>query len=328
MYVVTGGAGFIGSNIVHGLEAAGRGPVAVVDRVDAPEKALNIAKRSNAQTVEPDDLLPFLKDNAGRIRGVIHMGAISATTETRLVRIIKANIVLSRRLWHWCAVEGVPYIYASSAATYGDGSRGFDDDGAIDALKALQPLNMYGWSKNQFDIWVAEQVSAGAPKPPGWAGLKFFNVFGPNEYHKGRMQSVARQVYEKAARGETCTLFQSHHPDYADGGQLRDFVWVGDCVDMVMWLLDHPQASGLFNCGTGKARSFADLAAAVYRALGQEPMIDFVPTPEDIRDKYQYFTEAGMDRIRAAGYGHPSTSLEEGVRRYVQDFLHTDDPYL
>ena len=256
------------------------------------------------------------------------MGAISATTETRLVRIIKANIVLSRRLWDWCAAEGVPYIYASSAATYGDGSRGFDDDGAIDALKALQPLNMYGWSKNQFDIWVAEQVAAGAPTPPGWAGLKFFNVFGPNEYHKGRMQSVARQVYEKAARGETCTLFQSHHPDYPDGGQLRDFVWVGDCVDMVMWLLDHPQASGLFNCGTGKARSFADLAAAVYRALGKEPMIDFVPTPEDIRDKYQYFTEARMDRIRAVGYGHPSTSLEEGVRRYVQDFLHTNDPYL
>lgn len=326
--MVTGGAGFIGSNIVHGLEAAGRGPVAVVDRVDAPEKALNIAKRSDTQTVELDDFLPFLKDNAGRIRGVIHMGAISATTETRLVRIIKANIVLSRRLWHWCAAEGVPYIYASSAATYGDGSRGFDDDGAIDALKALQPLNMYGWSKNQFDIWVAEQVAAGAPKPPGWAGLKFFNVFGPNEYHKGRMQSVARQVYEKAARGETCTLFQSHHPDYADGGQLRDFVWVGDCVDMVMWLLDHPQASGLFNCGTGKARSFADLAAAVYRALGKEPMIDFVPTPEDIRDKYQYFTEARMDRIHAAGYGQPSTSLEDGVRRYVQDFLHTDDPYL
>ena len=326
--MVTGGAGFIGSNIVHGLEAAGRGLVAVVDRIDSDEKARNIAKRKNVETVDPQDLSRFLDANAGRIRGVIHMGAISATTETRLVRIIKNNIILSRSLWDWCADRGVPYVYASSAATYGDGSQGFDDDGAVAALEALRPLNMYGWSKNRFDIWVAEQVAAGKPKPPGWAGLKFFNVFGPNEYHKGRMQSVARQVYEKAARGETCTLFKSHHPDYPDGGQLRDFVWVGDCVDMVLWLLVHPEASGLFNCGSGKARSFADLAAAVYRALGKEPMIDFVPTPEDIRDKYQYFTEARMDRIRAAGYAHPATPLEEGVRRYVQDFLATGDPYL
>ena len=328
MYVVTGGAGFIGSNIVHGLEARGLGPVAVVDHVDSDEKARNIAKRREVETVTPEDLSRFLDANAGRIRGIIHMGAISATTETRLVRIIKNNIILSRRLWHWCANQGIPYIYASSAATYGDGSQGFDDDGAIEALKALQPLNLYGWSKNQFDIWVAEQVAAGRPKPPGWAGLKFFNVFGPNEYHKGRMQSVARQVYEKAARDEACTLFKSHNPDYPDGGQLRDFVWVGDCVDMVLWLLDHPEASGLFNCGAGKARSFADLAAAVYRALGKEPMINFVPTPEDIRDKYQYFTEARMDRIRAAGYAHPQTPLEEGVRRYVQDFLAAGDPYL
>jgi ADP-L-glycero-D-manno-heptose 6-epimerase len=328
MYVVTGGAGFIGSNIVHGLEAAGRGPVAVVDHIDSDEKAANIAKRKAVETVAPQDLFSLLEDNRGRIQGVIHMGAISATTETRLVRIIKNNIILSRDLWEWCADQGVPYIYASSAATYGDGALGFDDDGSIPALKALKPLNMYGWSKAQFDIWVAERIADGGSAPPGWAGLKFFNVFGPNEYHKGRMQSVARQVYEKAKRDEACTLFKSHHPDYPDGGQLRDFVWVGDCVDMVMWLLDHPEASGLFNCGSGKARSFADLAAAVYRALGKEPMIEFVPTPEDIRDKYQYFTEARMERIRAAGYDHPSTPLEEGVRRYVQDFLHTDDPYL
>ncbi len=328
MYVVTGGAGFIGSNIVHGLEAKGLGPVAVVDRIDSDEKAKNIAKRETVTTVAPEDLKAFLGDNADRIRGVIHMGAISATTETRLVKIIKANILLSRDLWSWCTERGVPYIYASSAATYGDGSLGFDDDNAIPALKALKPLNMYGWSKAQFDIWVAERIAAGAPTPPGWAGLKFFNVFGPNEYHKGRMQSVARQVYEKAARGETCTLFKSHNPDYPDGGQSRDFVWVGDCTDMVLWLLDHPEASGIFNCGSGKARSFHDLAVAVYRALDLEPKIDFIPTPEDIRDKYQYFTEARMDRIRAAGYGHPGTPLEEGVRRYVQDFLHTDDPYL
>lgn len=328
MYVVTGGAGFIGSNIVHGLEAKGLGPVAVVDRIDSGEKAKNVAKRETVTTVAPEDLRPFLGDNGDRIRGVIHMGAISATTETRLVKIIKANILLSRDLWSWCAERGVPYIYASSAATYGDGSLGFDDDNAIPALKALKPLNMYGWSKAQFDIWVAERVAAGGPTPPGWAGLKFFNVFGPNEYHKGRMQSVARQVYEKAAKGEACTLFKSHNRDYSDGGQLRDFVWVGDCTDMVLWLLDHPEASGIFNCGSGKARSFHDLAVAVYGALDMEPKIDFIPTPEDIRDKYQYFTEARMDRIRDAGYGHPGTPLEEGVRRYVQDFLHTDDPYL
>ena len=328
MYVVTGGAGFIGSNIVKALEARGLGPVAVVDWLDDDHKRGNLAKRKTVEVVAPESLADFLKANAGAIRGVVHMGAISATTETRLVRIIKNNIVLSRHLWEWCAERGVPLIYASSAATYGDGSLGFDDDGRIDALKALKPLNMYGWSKNQFDIWVAEQVATGRPVPPQWAGLKFFNVYGPNEYHKGRMQSVARQVYAKAAAGETCTLFQSHRPDYPDGGQMRDFVWVGDCVAQVLWLLDNPGVSGLFNSGSGKARSFADLAAAVYRALGQEPRIAFVPTPEDIRDKYQYFTEARMDRARAAGFTRPATELEDGVTRYVQDFLAQPDPYL
>jgi len=328
MYVVTGGAGFIGSNIVEGLEARGVAPVAVVDRLDDDAKRANIAKRRSVQVVDPEQVLPFLEANAGQVRAVIHMGAISATTETRLVRIIKANIILSRRLWNWCAAQGVPLIYASSAATYGDGSRGFDDDNDLDALKALKPLNLYGWSKAQFDIWAAERAAAGGPTPPQWAGLKFFNVYGPNEYHKGRMQSVVRQVYFQAAEGKTCTLFKSHHPDYPDGGQKRDFVWVGDCVAEVLWLLDNPTVSGIFNAGSGQARSFRDLASAVYRALGREPMIDYVPTPEDIRDKYQYFTEARMDRIRAAGYIRPGTPLEAAIARYVQDFLAADDPYL
>ncbi|MEK9671154.1 MAG: ADP-glyceromanno-heptose 6-epimerase [Rhodospirillaceae bacterium] len=328
MYVVTGGAGFIGSNIVHGLESAGLGPIAVADRLDAPEKRLNISKRRDVQVVQPEDLLDFLADVGNALKAVIHMGAISATTETRLVRIIKQNVILSRRLWAHCAALGVPLIYASSAATYGGGAEGFDDDNAIPALTALKPLNLYGWSKKTFDIWVAEQAAVGAPLPPQWVGLKFFNVYGPNEYHKGRMQSVARQVFDKAKRGDACTLFKSHNPDYPDGGQMRDFVWVGDCTALVMWLLENPGVSGIYNCGAGKARSFRDLAAAVYCALGMEPKIDFVPTPEDIRDKYQYFTEAPMDRTRAQGFTRPTTALEDGVGTYVRDFLATDDPYI
>ncbi len=325
--MVTGGAGFIGSNIVHGLEAAGLGPIAVVDRLDDPAKRLNIAKRRDVEVVTPDKVLSFLAGRAD-VRAVIHMGAISATTESRLVRIIKQNVVLTRRLWNWCAEAQVPLIYASSAATYGDGSLGFDDDNVLSALKALQPLNLYGWSKKVFDIWAVEQVAAGRSVPPQWVGLKFFNVFGPSESHKGRMQSVVRQIYPRAARGEACTLFKSHRPDYADGGQMRDFVWVGDCAGLVLWLLENPQVSGIFNSGSGRARSFADLATAVYRALGREPAINFIPTPEDIREKYQYFTEARMDRIRAAGYDRPPTALETGVTTYIRDHLHTDDPYL
>lgn len=327
MYVITGGAGFIGSNIAWALEAEGMGPLVVCDRMRDADKWRNIAKRNLFDIVEPQNLFAFLECFASKITAVIHMGAISATTERDVDLIVETNFRLSRDLWNWCGQHGTPLIYASSAATYGDGSEGFDDDAAPDALAKLRPLNPYGWSKLLFDRWVSERIRTGAAAPPQWAGLRFFNVYGPNEYHKGRMQSVVAQIQPLAAADEACRLFKSHHPDYADGGQLRDFVSVDDCTRVVLWLLRNPTVSGLFNLGTGQARSFADLAAAVYTAMGKAPNIAFVPTPEDIRDKYQYFTQASMTRLRDAGYDGQFTPLEDGIRRYVQDHLATSDPY-
>ncbi len=327
MYVITGGAGFIGSNVAAILEANGVGPLVIVDRMREADKWCNIAKRALHDIVDPDNVHAFLAENTHAVKAVVHMGAISATTERNVDLIVETNFRLSRDLWVWCAENDIPYIYASSAATYGDGTQGFDDDMTAGGLAKLRPLNPYGWSKLLFDRWVFAQLASNAPRPSQWAGLRFFNVYGANEYHKGRMQSVVSQIQPLAAAGEKCRLFKSHNPDYQDGGQLRDFVSVDDCVDVIAWLLKTPSVSGLFNLGTGKARSFADLAAAVYAAMGRDFAVEYVPTPEDIRDKYQYFTEANMSKLRAAGYNKAFTSLEDGVARYVRDFLAAADPY-
>ncbi len=327
MYVITGGAGFIGSVAAAELEARGAGPLVLVDRMRDGEKWRNVAKRTLLDIVHPDALPGFLAANAQAVSGIVHMGAISATTETDVDLIVETNFRLSRDLWQWCAEHDTPYIYASSAATYGDGTAGFDDDLSVDGLNKLHPLNAYGWSKLMFDKWVLATLQSGRPRPPQWAGLRFFNVYGPNEYHKGRMSSVVSQIYPVAAAGDACRLFQSHHPDYEDGGQLRDFVSVDDCADVICWLLEAPTVSGLFNLGTGTARSFADLARAVYDAAGEAFKVDYIPTPEDIREKYQYFTQAEMSRLRDAGYGGQFTPLEEGVGRYVRDFLAAEDRF-
>jgi ADP-L-glycero-D-manno-heptose 6-epimerase len=327
MFLITGGAGFIGSNVLAALEERGATPPIVCDRLRAGNKWRNIAKRELHDLVNPGNLFDFLARKGDEITGVIHMGAVSATTETDADLTLDTNFRLSTRLWTWCAEHGVRFVYASSAATYGSGDQGFDDDASLDALAELRPLNVYGWSKHLFDRWVVRRVAEGGSSPPQWAGLKFFNVYGPNEYHKGPQASVVSHVFPTAKDGRAARLFKSHNPDYPDGGQLRDFVWVGDCVDVMMWLVDNEGVSGLFNCGTGKARSFADLAGTVYRALGKEPAIEYVPTPEAIREKYQYFTEARLDRLRAAGYGRPFTSLEDGVTGYVQGYLDRPDPY-
>ena len=327
MYVVTGGAGFIGSNMVAALEERGMGPIAVSDRLRNGIKWRNIAKRELADVVQPDRLFEFLEDHRSALRAVIHMGAISATTEADADLIVDTNFRLSMNLWRWCAANHVRLIYASSAATYGDGAEGFVDDATPEALARLRPLNAYGWSKLLFDRRVMRMLAEDERHPPQWVGLKFFNVYGPNEYHKGGQKSVAAHIFPAAAEGKAATLFQSHHPDYEDGGQLRDFVWVGDCVDVMMWLLENDEVSGLFNCGSGTARSFADLASAVYRALDREPEIAYVPTPVEIRDKYQYFTKADMSRLRAAGYTNEPTSLEDGITAYVRQFLDAADPY-
>lgn len=328
--VVTGGAGFIGSNIVARL-CADYGSSTDIVACDvlgpaADGKWKNLAKHAIADFWFPDEMFDKLEGVRERVQGIVHMGAISATTEPDADLILRTNFSLSRDLWTWCSRTGCRFVYASSAATYGDGEQGFADDDDAASLSRLRPLNAYGWSKQLFDQYAVAQA-AQEHTPPHWAGLKFFNVYGPNEGHKGTMKSVVAQIWPQVAAGKAVKLFRSHHPDYADGGQLRDFVFVDDVVDMVAWLLTADAPSGIYNAGTGQARSFMDLALATFAAARREPQIAFVDTPESIRDKYQYFTEARMDRLRSAGYGGQATPLEEGVRRYVQQYLATADPY-
>jgi ADP-L-glycero-D-manno-heptose 6-epimerase len=327
MILVTGGAGFIGSNLVAALDARGE-RVVVSDWLGQGDKWRNLAKRDLEMIIAPEQLHDFLSPRGGDIQAVFHMGAISTTTETDIDQIVENNLRLSQALWGWCAIRNVPFIYASSAATYGDGSNGFVDDDNIDALAKLRPLNAYGWSKHLFDRWVARQKAARVKAPPQCVGLKFFNVYGPNEYHKDGQRSVAEQIHPVAARGEAFPLFKSYNPAYIDGGQQRDFVWVGDCVDVMMWFLDHPKISGLFNLGTGQARSFVDLAKAVYQAVDRPPQILFREMPEELRNKYQYFTEADMTKLKRAGYTKPFTSVEDGVKLYVQKYLSAPDQYI
>lgn len=324
MFIVTGGAGFIGSNLVAALER--RGPVVVCDWLGADDKWRNLAKRALHDLITPDRLFDFLAHHRDGIEAVFHLGAISATTETDVDRIVAHNVRLSLDLWDWCVRTSTPMFYASSAATYGDGREGFDDDPSAAALARLRPLNPYGWSKHLVDRRILADAEA-RRRPPRWAGLKFFNVYGPNEYHKGDMRSVVVKLWPEIAAGRPARLFASDRPDYADGGQMRDFVWVEDCVAVMLWLLDTPGANGLFNLGTGRARSWNDLAISLFHAAGRPPAIEYIPLPGHLSGKYQYYTEARMDRLRAAGYSQPFTPLEEGIRRYVQEFLDTADPY-
>lgn len=326
MILVTGGAGFIGSCLLAALERRGH-ELAVCDVLGSGDKWRNIAKRSLADIVAPADLPGWLQGQANAVEAIFHLGAISSTVETDADLIVASNFRLTMRLWQWCAERRVPLIYASSAAVYGDGARGFADAGDASILASLQPLNAYGWSKLLTDRRIAALVAAGAPKPPQWAGLRFFNVYGPNEYHKGGQRSLVPQLHAQILAEGRARLFRSYRPDYADGGQLRDFVWVDDVVAVMLWLLDHPEASGIFNVGSGRARSFADLARAVFAAMGRPERLEFVDMPEPLRQRYQYYTQASLDRLRAAGCPIQPAPLEEGVRRYVQDHLDAVDPY-
>ncbi len=325
MYLVTGGAGFIGSNITAALCDAGQ-EVMVCDRLRDGNKWRNLAKHRIAGLLAPEDLDRYLAGGP-RLQAIIHMGAISATTATDGDLVAHSNLTLTLRLWDWCAAHRVPLIYASSAATYGDGELGFEDDGAEATLARLRPLNLYGWSKHATDRRILDLVARGRPAPPSWAGLKFFNVYGPNEAHKGRMASVVFHKYQQIAAGEAATLFASDRPGIADGDQKRDFVHVEDCVQAVLWLLRTPRARGLFNVGSGQARSFLDLARAIFSAMDRNADIRFIPMPDDLRGKYQYFTEAPLRRLRDAGYDRPATGLEAGVADYVRNHLSQPDGY-
>lgn len=327
MIVITGGTGFLGSYLAAELDKRDE-RIVICDWLGMEDKWRNISKRDIEYLVDPEELFEFLDAYAEEITTIYHLGAISATTEKDGDAIAENNLRLSQSLWLWCADNSASLIYASSAATYGDGKAGFKDEESREALAKFQPLNAYGWSKNQFDRWIARQKERGIAGPSQCVGLKFFNVYGPNEYHKGGMRSVVHQIFPFAQRGEAFKLFKSHHPDYEDGGQLRDFVWVGDCIDVMVWFGDNKSINGLYNMGTGNARSFADLAKAVYVAAGAEPQITFRDMPEELQGKYQYYTQADMTKLRAAGYDKPFTELEEGIRIYVQDFLVKEDPYI
>jgi ADP-L-glycero-D-manno-heptose 6-epimerase len=327
MLVVTGGGGFIGSVLTARLNAAGYRDIVIVDRFGESEKWRNIARRDFCEIVATERLIEWLERFGHDVEAVFHLGAITSTWVVDADAVIAANLSTPIALWRWCAHARKRLVYASSAATYGDGAAGFDDRGDLAALRRLRPLNLYGWSKHAFDLFAAREAGAGRA-PPFWAGVKFFNVFGPNEYHKAEMMSLVAQNHRRIAEGLPVRLYKSYRPDIADGAQCRDFIYVKDCAEVLLWLLEHGQGSGLYNLGTGQARSFRDLIAATAAACGRAPAIEYVEMPPELRPNYQYFTEARMGKLRAAGYAAPFTPLEEAVRDYVTRHLARPDPYL
>ena len=326
--LVTGGAGFIGSNISAQLCKRGTHRIVICDTLGTDDKWRNLRNHALYEIIPPGNLFYWLEMYGNSLDAIIHMGAISSTTETDTDKILENNQTLSTLLFRWCAENSKRFIYASSAATYGDGSQGFDDDYSAAYLNTLRPLNPYGWSKHLVDRYISSVAAQKEKLPAQWAGLKFFNVYGPNEYHKNDQKSVVATKYPDIIAGKKVRLFKSYRPDYVDGGQLRDFIYVKDCVNVILWLLDNPRVSGLFNVGTGEARSFDDLAKALFSALGKEPDIEYIDMPESLRDKYQYFTQANIERLRQAGYNAPFTSLENGVKDFVQRYLTQEEPYI
>jgi ADP-L-glycero-D-manno-heptose 6-epimerase len=311
MIAITGAAGFIGSNLAHRLSRQGR-ELLLVDDPPTAEKAVNWAGLGRYRFIPLDQFLDDLPSLEGSVEAVFHLGACSSTTETDWSYLLHNNVEYTRRLWQWCAKVGLPFYYASSAATYGDGSRGFSDR---TPPTELRPLNLYGKSKNDFDAWALAEVAQGAPEPAGWGGFKFFNVYGPRELHKGKMASVVWHARKQILETGEVRLFRSNDPAFPDGGQRRDFVFVEDCIDHMLWLREHPGTTGVFNSGTGVARTFQDLALAVFAALDREPRIRFIDMPAELSRQYQNYTQAEMAKLREAGCTTPATTLEEGVRR-------------
>ncbi|BAT59250.1 ADP-L-glycero-D-manno-heptose-6-epimerase [Variibacter gotjawalensis] len=317
MIVVTGGGGFIGSRVVARL-GEDNVPAAVIEDFTRAEKWANLRVDNLYDLVDWQDAFVWLDANADAVSAVVHMGAISSTTVTDLDLIRRKNVRFTLELWAWCAQHGKPLVYASSAATYGAGEHGFLDTLSLDDLRKLKPLNMYGWSKQVADLRILRDAANGAPTPPHWYGLKFFNVYGPNEAHKGSMRSVALKLYEQLHGSGYLTLFRSHHPDYEDGKQLRDFVYVDDVADVIVWLLRGGAPSGLYNVGTGKAEPFLAIAEALLRETGKDVPVTYVDMPANIRDQYQYYTEADIKKLRQAGYNGGFRDVAAGVASYVK----------
>jgi ADP-L-glycero-D-manno-heptose 6-epimerase len=325
MILVTGGAGFIGSNLVAALNEAGRDDVVVCDTLGMVGKWRNLAKRELRDIVPPDELMRWL--DGRRLEAIIHLGAISETTASDGDLVIETNFRLSMRLLEWCAATETPFIFASSAATYGNGEQGFRDDNELSSLRKLRPLNLYGWSKHLFDLAVINKAARGEKMPPQWVGLKFFNVFGPNEYHKAGMMSVLAHRFGDIAAGRKIQLFKSHREGIADGDQRRDFIYVDDVVRVILWLTASGSVNGIYNVGTGIARSFRDMIEAAYAAIGADPNIEYTDMPEQIRNTYQYFTQGDMERLLQAGYNGGFTTLEDAVGLYVREFLSQNKAY-
>jgi len=321
--VVTGAAGFIGSGLAGYLNQQGYTDLILVDEFNRADKVPNLEGKQFAYQVERDGFFDWLELQRPVIKFVFHIGARTDTTEFDYSIHERLNVEYSKKIWQYCTAHAVPLVYASSAATYGGGEKGYDD--RHDIVGELKPLNAYGVSKNEFDKWALAQAAkgtqAGATQPPFWAGLKFFNVYGPNEYHKARMASVIFHSFHQIRKDGVVKLFKSHRPDYKDGQQLRDFVYVKDVIKVCYWLMENQPASAIYNLGTGIARSFEDLVKATYGGLDRTANIRYVDMPEDIRDKYQYYTQANMKKLRDAGYGAAFYSLEEGVDDYVRNYL-------
>lgn len=315
MIVVTGAAGFIASVLVGTLNQQGITDIAIVDDFGKEQKSNNWKSKQYKLKIERSEFVEWLRNNAEKVDFVFHIGARTDTTEFDWEVFVKLNLEYTKSIWTICSKHGIPMIYASSAATYGDGSLGYNDN--HDVVPQLQPLNPYGRSKNEFDKWALQQPE----QPPFWAGLKFFNVYGPNEYHKGRMASVILHTFETVRKTGKMQLFRSHNPNFEDGMQLRDFVYVKDVASVILFLYNKRPASGLYNVGTGHAQSFLDLANSTFEAMGLTPNIEFIDMPMDIRDKYQYFTEANMAKLHAAGYDKPFHDLRKGVFDYVTNYL-------
>lgn len=326
--LITGGGGFIGSNLVAALLERGTHHIVVCDTFGSSDKWRNLAKHAVSEIIEPEFMFAWMERNRESIEMVYHLGAVSSTVEKNIDLILEHNFTLSLVLLRWCTEQGVRLVYASSSATYGDGSNGFDDNIDLGYMSRMRPMSGYGWSKHMFDMHVAKAVANKNAMPPQWVGLKFFNVYGPNEYHKDDQRSVIAKIAPQALQGAAVRLFRSYNKQYADGEQRRDVLYVKDCVQVLIWCLDQAQVSGLFNLGTGKTVTFNEMAHAIYAAIGRPANIHYLDMPESLIANYQYFTEANIGKLRAAGYDKPFASVQEGIGDFVQNYLQKPDPYL